>query len=113
VRWQYKDYKPKEAISVSYYTTPFPRLPEEVDALVDRFLKGLERGEAAATELGRLRQVILATYGKEPEDQGAKAFVSQQLWYEPRKDFAFSRLRADQEAVLKKIDTRITAAGTK
>lgn len=113
VQWQYKDYKPKDPISISYYTTPFPRLPEEVDALVDRLLKGLAPGESPVIELGRLRQVILATYGKEPEDQTARTFVSQQLWYEPRNDFSPDHLSASQKAVLEKIDQRIALATAK
>jgi hypothetical protein len=113
VQWQYKDYKPKDSISVSYYTTPFPQSPEEVDALVDRFLKGLGPGESAATQLGRLKQVILATYGNEPEDGAAKSFASRQLWYEPRKDFSLDHLNASQRAVLEKIDRRIATAGAK
>jgi hypothetical protein len=109
VQWQYKDYKPKDSIAVSYYTTPFPQLPEEVDPFVDQFLKGLGPGESRGAQLERLKQLVLATYGKEPEDQGARTFVSQQLWYEPHKDFSLDRLSASQKAVLERIDRRIAA----
>jgi hypothetical protein len=107
VQWRYKDFKPKDPIDVRYYTTQLPRLPEEVDAFVDRFLKGLGPHESADIELGRVRQVLLATYGKKPEDDAAKVFASEQLWYAQHKDFSMANLSETQKAVLKKIDARI------
>jgi len=109
VQWKYEDYKPKDSITVRYYTTPFPQLPTEVDALMDRFLKQLGQSESAVVQLGRLKQVLLATYGKEPEDQLVKTFVSQQLWYESRRDFSIGSLTARQKTVLEKFDERIAA----
>lgn len=113
VQWEYKDYKPKDSIAVSYYTTPFPELPEEVDPFVDRFLKDLGPGESPVAQLERLKQLVLATYGKEPEDQKVRTFASGQLWYEPRKDFSLDHLSASQKAVLEKVDQRIVIANTK
>jgi hypothetical protein len=110
VQWRYKDFKPKDPIEVRYYMTQYPRLPDEVDAFVDRFLKGIGPNGSAATELGRLKQIVLATYGKEPEDDTAKAFASQQTWYAPHKDFSMAGLSEPQQTVLKKIDARIGAA---
>jgi hypothetical protein len=107
VQWSYKDFKPKDPIIVRYYMTQFPRLPREVDAFVDGFLKGLGPNESADIELGRLKQVLLATYGKEPEDDATKVFVSEQLWYEPHKDFSMVNLSEAQKAVLQKVDERI------
>jgi hypothetical protein len=109
VQWHYKDFKPKDPIAVRYYLTQIPRLPEEVDAFVDSILKGMGEGQAAraATELGLVRQILLATYGKEPEDDAAKAFVAAQVWYAPRKDFSMAGLSAAQQAVLKALDRRI------
>ena len=77
-QWQYNDFKPKDKIEVRYYTTPFPRLPEETDAFVNRFVKA-GKGTGRTTT-GSLKQVLLAAYGCEPNDQAANAFVSQQLW---------------------------------
>ena len=111
VEWDYKNYKPKDPIEVRYYTTPFPQVPEEVDFFVDQFLKSLGANQSAITELGRLRQLLLATYGKEPEDQTVKAFAAKELWYKPRKDFSMGQLTESQNAVLRKIDERIGAAG--
>ncbi len=113
VQWHYKDFKPKESIEVRYYTTPFPRLPEETDAFVDGFVKALGSKGPVAPQLVRLKQVLLAVYGCEPNDQAAKAFVSQQLWYEPRKGWPTARLNAEQRAVLQKMDRRVAAAERK
>jgi hypothetical protein len=110
VQWHHTDFKPKDPIEVRYYMTQFPRLPEEVDAFVDRFLKGMDPHESAATELGQLKQIVLATYGKEPEDDAVKVFASQQLWYAPRNNFSMESLDETEKTVLKKIDARIGVA---
>ena len=109
VQWEYKDFKPKEAIEVRYYTTPFPQLPDEVSPFVDRFVKALGPTESVGTQLTRLREVQLAIYGCEPRDSRAMSFVSQQLWYQPRKDCSIEQLSNTQKSVLKKIDQRIAA----
>lgn len=109
VQWQYKDYKPKEPIVVRYYTTPFPQMPDEADAFVDTFLKTLGKNESVSDNLRRLKQVVLAAYGKEPDDATAKAFALEQLWYKPRRDFALEQLTKGQTAVLQKIDQRIAS----
>jgi len=110
VQWEYKDFKPKDPIEVRYYTTPFPRLPGEVDPFVDRFLKGLGPNEPGRLQLARLREVVLAVYGCEPSDQTARAFVSRQLWYKPREDCSIAQLDATQRAVLQQLDKRSGAA---
>ncbi|HTU34615.1 MAG TPA: hypothetical protein VMF66_12505 [Candidatus Acidoferrum sp.] len=107
VKWQYKNFKPKDPIGVRYYITQFPRIPVETDAFVDAFLKGLQPNDSPVTELGRVKQVLLATYGKQPDDPVARAFASEQLWYKPNSDFSLDRLNAPQKAILKRIDYRI------
>jgi hypothetical protein len=82
-----------------------------VDPFVDEFLKSIRSSQSAATELGHLRQLLLATYGKEPEDQRVRAFAAEELWYKPRKDFSTDQLSESQKAVLQKIDERIGAVG--
>ena len=106
VQWKYKDFKPKDPIEVRYYTTPFPQLAEEVGPFVDRFLGALAPGDSSSLQLGRLKQVLLATYGCEPNDETAKQFVSQQLWYKPRKNCSLAQLGPGQQAVLQEIDKR-------
>lgn len=110
VQWEYEDFKPKDAIEVSYYVTQIPSQPDEVDPFLDRFLAGLGPKESAATELGHVKEIVLATYGKEPTAKVVKDFVSEQLWYLPTKDFSAAGITESQKAVLTKIDGRITAA---
>jgi hypothetical protein len=109
VQWEYEDFKPKDAIEISYYVTQVPSLPEEVDPFLDRFLAGLGPNELAATELGHMKEIVLAIYGKEPTEVIVKNFVSQQLWYAPKGDFSAAGFTEAQKAVLNKIDERIAA----
>jgi hypothetical protein len=110
VQWRYKDFKPRDLITVRYYVTQIPRLAEEVDAFVDNLLKPLaQEGGAPASQLRLAREVLLATYGKEPESDAAKAFVTGQIWYAPRKDFSMEGLSPTQKAVVKAFDRRIDA----
>lgn len=111
VQWTYKNVKPKDPIEVRYYMTQIPALPEEVDGFLDQFLEGVSPNESRSTELRRVKQIVLATYGKEPEDDLAKKFVSQQMWYMPRKDFLMTNLTEAELGVLKRIDASIAAAG--
>ncbi len=110
VQWQYNNFKPKDPIQIRYYTTPFPRLPQEVDPFVDRFIKSLGPKESPNLELSRLRQILLAVYGCEPANQEAKAFASRQLWYSPNKDCSIEKLTSAQRAVLQKMGARVAAA---
>jgi hypothetical protein len=109
VQWTYKDYKPKDSIVICYYMTEFPRLPEEVSPFVDQFLKNLSAADPAV-DLGRLKQLLLATYGKEPEDEVVKQHVSGQLWYQPHKEFRMESLSKTQKAMLDQLDVRIAKA---
>jgi hypothetical protein len=109
VQWEYEDFKPKDAIEVSYYVTQVPSQPDEVDPFLDRFLAGLAPDESAVTELGYVKEIVLATYGREPADKVVKEFVSQQLWYAPKRDFSAAGLTESQKALLNKIDARIDA----
>lgn len=123
VQWSYKDYKPKDSIEVSYYFTQLPKAPEDVDKFVDWFLSRLkttdpyaaklnqqEPTDSVAAELIRVRDVILAVYGKEPSDSLTKRFVEEQLWYAPLKDYSYASLSETQKAVLAKLDARIEIA---
>lgn len=134
IQWRYKDYKPQDPLVVSYFMTEFPRRPEEASSFVDQFLenasdtatavasrqrlkqalatntdKGPEPGPARqrVVELQRLKQLLLATWGKEPEDELVKRHVAGQLWYEPDKEFSIDKLDAGRKAILDQIDVRI------
>jgi hypothetical protein len=110
VQWSYKDYKPKDSIAVKYYMTQFPKLSGDVDVFVDSFLKRLAKSDSSVAELTKARDVLLATYGKEPEDRSTKTFVEGQLWYAPRNNFSMASLSETQKAVIDKLDARIALA---
>jgi hypothetical protein len=103
VQWQYKDFKPKDPIDVRYYITQFPRLPEEVDAFVDALLSS----GTSVEELEEINEVLLSTYGKEPEREPAREFASAQLWYAPNGHFSMSDLTPSRRAVIAKLNARI------
>jgi len=106
-QWSYSDYKPKDTIVVSYYFTLFPQRPEETGSFLNHFMASLQPPQKPAAMLTRLREVMLATYGKQPTDPSTRAFVEHQLWYKPRADFAVSSLTPDQKSILATIDARL------
>lgn len=112
VEWKYQNYKPKDAIQIRYYTTPFPRRNEEVDPFVKRFATAITSKEGRAVGLRQLREVLLATWGKEPDDPVAKGYVSQQIWYKPRADFHVSDLSQSQKSLLSRFDHAVAAANS-
>lgn len=113
IQWRYENYKPQEPIEVAYYMTQLPKTGSEVHAFVERFLTRLGKNESAAAQLTSLRQFILATFGKEPDDTTVRAFASEQKWYAPRKDFSISQLSSDQRAVLEALDKEIAARASR
>ena len=64
--------------------------------------------EPPSLEVERIKQLLLATYGKEPQDAKVKAFAAEQLWYAPRKDFSLESLTASQAAIVRKLDEKIS-----
>jgi hypothetical protein len=135
LQWTYEDFKPQDSIVLSYYMTELPRLPEEVSPFINQFLENfsgtkelagrdqlkrfLDQDGAKGTkrtspdpviELPRLRELILATYGKEPEDESVKQIVAAQIWYESRKEFNLNDLTKIQQAVLAQFDVHIAKA---
>lgn len=107
IQWKYQNYKPQDPIIVRYYMTEFPRSPVDVDTFVNRILKRLGKGESQANALTEVEQVLLATYGKEPTDPDARAYVERQLWYTPRKDFSLASLSSTQKGTVEALDVRI------
>jgi hypothetical protein len=110
IQWEYQNFKPEEAITISYYQTQLPRSADEVNAFIDRFLKGVQAGESIVNDLMSVRELLLATYGKEPENPAVRAFASEQRWYAPRKNFSMADLQPDQRAVLDSLSKRIAIA---
>lgn len=107
IQWKYENYKPKDSIVVRYYMTEFPQSPSDVNTFVNRILKSLGKDESKITALTDAREVLLATYGKSPTDPDVRAYVEQQIWYKPRKDFSLMGLSAAQKTTLKALDARI------
>jgi len=128
VQWVYSNYKPADPITVSYFTTQLPQLPQEVDPFCDALEHQLgfsTRGrrerdssrsgtdepkaplDARVALLEQLKELLLATYGREPSDTVVKAHVMGQVWYEPKADFSMDSLTSVQRAVLESIDRRI------
>jgi hypothetical protein len=106
VQWQYKDFKPKDPIEIRYYMTQLPIRPEEVAPFLEQALRGVGERDKAV-ELEKIRQLLLATYGEEPQDSTVRAFAAEQLWYATRKDFSAENLTPSQRAVVRKVDERI------
>ncbi|HEV2970509.1 MAG TPA: hypothetical protein VGY55_11005 [Pirellulales bacterium] len=107
VKWEYKDYKPKDAITIRYFLMQFPRQHSEVDPWVDAILRNIPDPHQQAGELAVAKQILMATYGQEPTDEAARAFAEDQIWYARRKDFAISKLSKEQQAVLAAVDRRL------
>jgi hypothetical protein len=110
IEWRYQDFKPKEPIAISYYVTRFPRAPEDVPIFVRSLRKALGNAPDWQPKLQMVREILLATYGKQPESASARAFAERQIWYAPRKDFSLGDLTAAQQAVLKAFDAQIAEA---
>jgi hypothetical protein len=108
IQWKYKDYKPQDPIIVRYYMTEFPRSPADVNTFVNRILKRLGKGESQVAALTEAKEVLLATYGKEPTDADARDYVERQLWYTPQKDFSLASLSSTQKAIVEALDARIS-----
>lgn len=113
VEWDYTDYKPKDPILISYYLTQLPQKPSEVDEFVERFLKRLGPNTVPRLELTRVRDVVLASYGKAPDDPATLDFVKAQRWYAPRKDFSMESLSVSQRQVVEKLNAKIKASAVR
>ena len=53
-----------------------------------------------------VKEIVLATYGREPADKVVKEFVFHQLWYSPKRDFSAAGLTESQKALLNRIDAK-------
>lgn len=111
IQWKYENYKPKDSLVLRYYMTEFPQAPADVDTFVSRILKRLTKDELEVTALAKAKEVLLATYGKEPTDPDALSYVERQLWYTSRKDFSMKSLSSVQKAIVDALDARIAQAG--
>jgi hypothetical protein len=123
IRWHYQQFKPQEPISLSYYMTQFPARAEDVPLFVRRFLQAQDSPPMMANPpqkkdggghpssraaLLQLKEVLLATYGKEPHDPAVLKYATAQRWYKPRSSFSMEQLSPVQRAILQEIDDFIT-----
>jgi len=111
IQWKYQNYKPHDPIVVRYYMTEFPQSPVDVNTFVNRIIKRLGEDESEVAALTEAKEVLLATYGKEPTDPEARDYVERQLWYTQRKDFSLTSLSSAQKATLDALDARIAQLG--
>jgi hypothetical protein len=107
IKWEHKNYKPKDPITITYFLMQYPQVADEVDPWVDAILRQVSDPIKQPTELSIAKQILMATYGKEPSDATARAFAADQIWYAPKTDFAISQLSKSQLSVLAEIDRRI------
>lgn len=107
IRWSHKDFKPKDELMVRYYLTQFPVQASDVGPWI-RVIRRIGRDEnssISSKQLSRqLRELLLATYGKEPTDAEVKAFAEDQIWYRHKKDFSLDALTSEQRAILAEVD---------
>jgi hypothetical protein len=109
IQWQYENFKPKDSIELRYYMTQLPSREEEVGRFLDQVLRHVGPTSSPTVELEKIKQILLATYGEEPQDSEVRAFAGRQLWYAPRKDFSRDKLSPAQAAILHRIDERIAS----
>ena len=108
VQWQYADFKPKDPIEVRYYMTQLPNRAEDVGVFLERALRGGGQKGSAVVEIETIKQLLLATWGKEPQTSEVKAFAAEQIWYAPSKNFSVENLTASQTAIMRKLDDKIS-----
>jgi hypothetical protein len=108
IQWQYENYKPQDPITVAYYITQIPKTAFEVHPFVEHYLKSVRQKDSVQAGLSQLREFILATFGKEPDDPTVRSFAAAQKWYSPQKDFSLAKLSSEQRGVLDALDQEIS-----
>jgi len=106
VRWEHRNFKPKDPLTLRYYLLPIPRHAAAADQWIDDILSSVPEKKEHFKVLSQMEHVLLALYGQEPKDKEVLAFVSDQVWYKPQAKFERSKLTTDQEAILCKVVTR-------
>ena len=104
INWEYKDFKPQKLISIYYFVSNLPKFSKDVDSFLDLLNSNYRLNKE---DLVIIKEIILATYGKEPVNISAKKFVEDQIWYQPLKNFSQETLSLEQQKIIKKFDRRI------
>jgi hypothetical protein len=98
--WEFKDYRPKEPITVSYFLTILPKTAERVPA----FIESLFDDRPTRGDLRDLREIYLAWWGIQARSKAVRDFVSDQRWYSPKDGMTTDKLTAEQKAVVTAIE---------
>ena len=100
IRWEFKNYRPKDAISVRYVLTILPKKADDVSS----FVATVFDDKPSAENVRDLREIFLATWGIAPEHEAIRQFAANQVWYKPKGGLTVDKLEAEQRAVLSAID---------
>ena len=96
--WVLEPFEPGPVITVRYFHTLFPRSPDAMR----NFARRLAAEEDA--DLGQLREIVLAWHGIEAQSESVRAFVEDQVWYEPSQGKTEEDLSTQEAALLAAID---------
>lgn len=108
LQWQHTHFKPKDPIEVRYYMTQLPSRAEDVGVFLEQALRRAGQKGSAVGEMETIKQLLLATWGMEPQTSQVKAFAAEQIWYAPSKTFSVEKLTASQTAIMRKLDEKIS-----
>jgi hypothetical protein len=100
ITWEFKNYRPKQPITVCYFLSVFPKTPEKIPS----FVKSVLGDKPTKEDLGDMREIYLAWWGIPPKSKSVQTFVSNQCWYSPKDGMTPDRLTAEQKAVISAIE---------
>jgi hypothetical protein len=98
--WEFKDYRPKEPIAISYFLTVLPKTAERVPSFIESLFDDSPTGD----DLSDLREIYLAWWGVPPKSKSVREFVSDQRWYSPKDGMTPDKLTAEEKAVVAAIE---------
>ena len=96
VTWEFRNYRPGNAIGVVYTLSILPKKPEAVPS----FAKLLLGNRPSQEDLSDLGEIYLAWWGIAPKSKSVRQFVSNQRWYTPKDGMTADKLTAEQRAVV-------------
>jgi hypothetical protein len=100
ITWEFKNYRPKEPIRVSYFLSILPKTPNGVPSFV-RLVLG---NKPSKEDLSDLREIFLAWWGIAPKSESVLQFVSKQRWYSPKDGMKADKLTTEKKAVISAIE---------
>jgi hypothetical protein len=103
--WHFKNYRPKEPIGVNYTLTYLPKTSENMPSIV-RYVLG---EKPSREDVDDLREIFMASWGIAPKSKSVQQFVSNQIWYSPKKDMTVDKLSTEQKAAIAALERCATA----